>query len=460
MQSTRQSPQRLGRRPALDGLRALAVTLVIGLHVGLLGAGYVGVDVFLPLSGFLITVLVYEEWERNGGISLRRFYARRVRRLLPALVLLLAAYVLVMIVLDPFHGQWSTGRLLATTLLFVNNWVTTLAPGHGAVLGPLSPTWTLAQEGQFYLLWPPVLLGLLRLRRHPRTVLALLAVAIVAVLIADPLAERVYAGYNAYTSPLDRSAELLFGCAAAIVWRERFVPHPLRSRVTGWTLLAGLVFIVATGKPSVPAWYLTAGVLSALLIINLLSVRGPERAQSPGGPPRSAAPSLLGLLLAWRPLAYTGRISYGIYLFHVPIYYLIWTYAPIQPTYLYWPVVFAGSCAVAALSWTLVESPILRRSRPRGGPRHRSVPHPRSPPAGDARPVTHAVPATAFAGTRSPVGSPAGPSGLVWRLRDFQSIEHAEDEGLLRGCLRTAKAVPVGCSKLKRIVSVSFVNES
>jgi peptidoglycan/LPS O-acetylase OafA/YrhL len=376
MQSTQAGPRQLGRRPALDGLRGLAVMLVIGIHVGLLDAGYVGVDVFLPLSGFLITVLVYEELERTGGVSLRRFYEGRVRRLLPALVLLLAAYALVMIVLDPFHGQWSTGRLFATTLLFVNNGATTLAPGHGAVLGPLSPTWSLAQEGQFYLLWPPVLLGLLRLRVRPRTVLALLAVAIVALLTADPLAAHLYASYNAYTSPLDRSAELLFGCIAAIVWRERLVPLPLRWPVTGWALVAGLVFIVAAGKPSVPAWYLIAGALSALIIINLLSVRDPERAHSSGAPARSAAPSLLGLLLAWRPLAYIGRISYGIYLFHVPIYYLVWTYAPIQPTYLYWPVVFAGSCAVAALSWTLVESPILRRSRSRAGGRPAPVPHP------------------------------------------------------------------------------------
>jgi len=373
MHPTRQGPRRLERRPALDGLRALAVMLVVGIHVGLLAAGYVGVDVFLPLSGFLITALVCEEWERKGRISLRRFYERRVRRLLPALVLLLAAYALVMIVIDPFHGQWSTGRLLATTVLFVNNWVTTLAPRHGAVLGALSPTWTLAQEGQFYLLWPPVLLGLLRLRLPPRTVLALLAVAIVALITADPLAERLYAGYNAYTSPLDRSAELLFGCAAAIVWRERLVPVPLRWPAVGWALVAGLAFVVATGEPSVPAWYLTAGALSALLVVNLLSVPDPARGAGTPGRARTAARSLLTRLLVWRPLAYTGRISYGIYLFHVPIYYLVWTYLPLHPAYLYWPVVFALSCGVAALSWTLVESPILRASRPRGGPRRGPV---------------------------------------------------------------------------------------
>jgi peptidoglycan/LPS O-acetylase OafA/YrhL len=370
MHSPAQGPRRLERRPELDGLRALGIMLVIGIHVGLLAAGYVGVDVFLPLSGFLITALVYEEWERTGEVSLRRFYERRVRRLLPALVLLLAAYALIMVVLDPFHGQWSTGRLLATTLLFVNNWAATFAPRHGVVLGPLSPTWTLAQEGQFYLLWPPVLLGLLRLRLRPRTVLAVLTVAIVALLTAEPLVERLFAGYNAYTSPLDRGAELLFGCVAAIVWRERLVPVPLRWPVTGWALLAGLAFVVATGKPSVPAWYLTAGALSALLVVHLLSVPDPGCVPGSPGRGRGAARSLLGLL-SWRPLAYTGRISYGIYLFHVPIYYLLWTYLPVQPAYLYWPVVFALSCGVAALSWTLVESPILRLSRPRGGSRRR-----------------------------------------------------------------------------------------
>jgi peptidoglycan/LPS O-acetylase OafA/YrhL len=373
MHSPAQRPRRLERRPEVDGLRALAIMLVIGIHVGLLAAGYVGVDIFLPLSGFLITALVYEEWERTGEVSLRRFYERRVRRLLPALVLLLAAYALMMAVLDPFHGQWSTSRLLATTLLFVNNWVATFAPRHGVVLGPLSPTWTLAQEGQFYLLWPPVLLGLLRLRLRPGTVLALLAVAIVGLLAADQLVERLDAVYNVYTSPLDRGAELLFGCAAAIVWRERLVPVALRWPATGWALLAGLAFLVATGKPSVPAWYLTAGALSALLVVHLLSVPDPKRV--PGSPSRGrGAGRLLGLLLgllSWRPLAYTGRISYGIYLFHVPIYYLLWTYLPVQPAYLYWPVVFALSCGVAALSWHLVESPMLSPSRPRGGPRRR-----------------------------------------------------------------------------------------
>jgi peptidoglycan/LPS O-acetylase OafA/YrhL len=349
----------------LDGLRAVAVVLVIGIHVGLLAAGYIGVDVFLPLSGFLITALLYEEWDRTGEISLRRFYERRVRRLLPALLLLLGGYALVMIVLDPFHGQWPTGKLIATTLMLVNNWATTLGPRHGAALGALSPTWTLAQEGQFYLLWPPVLLMLLRWHLRPRTVLALLVVTMLALLVADPIAQHAYAHYNAYTSPFNRSAELLLGVAAAIVWREHLVPSPLRWSITGWILVGGLAFVVASAKPSIPTWYMVAAALSAMLILNLLSQHEPTSDSHPRRLAPAAVRSLLTRALSSRPLTYTGKISYGIYLFHVPIFYLVWTYAPVGPTYLYLPIVFGLSFIAAAASWELVESPILRRARPR-----------------------------------------------------------------------------------------------
>jgi peptidoglycan/LPS O-acetylase OafA/YrhL len=353
-------PRRLGHRRVLDGLRALAVMLVIGIHVGVLAAGYIGVDVFLPLSGFLITALLYEEWERTGSISLRRFYQRRVRRLLPALLLLVCAFAIVMIGLKPFSGQWPLGTLVATTLLLVNNWVTTLAPSHGSALGALSPTWSLAQEAQFYLLWPPVLWALIRLRVCPRRMMATLAVAIVAMLAIGSLAQHVFSGYNPYTSPFDRGAELLLGALAAIVWRERLVPAPLRSPIAGPILTAGFIFLLATGKPSVPQWYLTAAALGAMLIVNLLS--DAERAAASGRLRRAVAcpQRLIARGLAARPLVYTGRVSYGIYLFHVPIYYLLWTYAPVGSQYLYLPIVFALSLSAAGLSWKLLESPVLR----------------------------------------------------------------------------------------------------
>jgi peptidoglycan/LPS O-acetylase OafA/YrhL len=353
MDATTQSGRRLGRAPALDGLRAVAVTLVILLHVGLVAGGYVGVDVFLPLSGFLITALLYDEWERTGEIALPRFLIRRARRLLPALVLLLAVFAIVMLALRPWAPSWPLGRLIASTLLFANNWVTTFAPSHGAVLGALSPTWTLAQEAQFYLVWPPLLRSLLGLRAGPRAVLALIVVAIAGLLLAAPLVAHVAGAYNAYTSPLDRGAELLFGCAAAIVWRERLVPAALTRPITGWLLAGAIAAVVVACPIATPDVYLAAAALTALLLINLLT---------PGPRSRIPGPSRL---LSLRPLPFTGGISYGIYLYHVPIYWLVWTYLPLGSRYWYGAVVLGLSIAAALVSYRLVEAPALRARRRR-----------------------------------------------------------------------------------------------
>jgi peptidoglycan/LPS O-acetylase OafA/YrhL len=351
----RQSPRTLGRRPVLDGLRGVAVLLVIALHVGLLAAGFIGVDIFFALSGFLITALLYEEHDRAGKISLRRFYTRRVYRLLPALAALAVAFALVVLVLDPFGGTWSLGRLMAATLLFVNNWVTALAPGHGHVLGPLSPTWTLAEEVQFYLLWPAALWALLRVGARPRTVLLVVVVAIVALVCAGTAARDAVPNYNAYTNPLGRASELLLGAAAAIAWRERLTPRILESPIAGWLLAAGLALLLVMAAPPIWSSYLPAAALGGLLIVNLLGARGR---------PLDAA-------LGWRPLRYTGRISYGIYLFHLPIYYLLWTYVPGRSPFFYAPIVLAASVGAATASWRLIEAPVVR-----GAGRSRRPPRP------------------------------------------------------------------------------------
>jgi peptidoglycan/LPS O-acetylase OafA/YrhL len=340
----REVPRALGHRPVLDGLRGLAVLVVIALHVGLLAAGFIGVDIFFALSGFLITALLYDEHDRAGMISLRRFYARRAQRLLPALAALAVGFALVVLVLDPFPGMWPLGRLEAVTLLCLNNWVTAIAPGHGHVLGPLSPTWTLAEEVQFYLLWPAALWGLLRLRARPRTVLMLLAIAIVALIGTGTVARYAVANYNAYTSPIDRGAELLLGAAAAIAWRERLIPRILGAPIAGLLLAAGLTLLLATAAPPVWSSYLPAAALTALLIVNLLGGRG----------------RVLDRALRWRPLRHTGRLSYGIYLYHLPIYWLLWTYVPGRSPLFYAPIVLAISMIAATASWRLIEAPVVR----------------------------------------------------------------------------------------------------
>jgi peptidoglycan/LPS O-acetylase OafA/YrhL len=365
---------RLGRRPALDGLRGLAVMAVIGVHLGLIAGGYVGVDVFFALSGFLITALLYEEWDRTGTIELRRFYERRARRLLPALLAVLAGFTIVMLVLHPFAGLWPLGRLIASTLLAANNWVTALAPRHGQLLGALMPTWTLSQEVQFYLLWPFALWWLLRRRARPGAILAMLAVAMLVLMGAGALMSHAYSAYNSYTSPFDRGAELLLGCAAAIVWREGLVPAPLRWPVVGWIAVGALVYTLCVAATPDRAWYLSSAVLGAIVIVNML---GQARRDDDAGerPPSVRAPGLLERLIGAPPLRYTGKISYGIYLFHLPIYYTFWTYVPGRSPYFYAPIVMGASFALASASWYLLEAPIVNRqgrrqraASPRGGP--------------------------------------------------------------------------------------------
>jgi peptidoglycan/LPS O-acetylase OafA/YrhL len=359
-----QPARRLGQRPALDGVRGVAVLLVIAVHVGLLDSGDIGVDVFFPLSGFLITALLYEEWERHGALSLRRFYARRARRLLPALTMLVVAgFALLSLFVHTFKATMPRGTLVGSTLLFANNWVATLSAAHGRALGPVSPTWSLAQEGQFYLLWPAVLAILLRQRTRASFVLGVLGVSILVLIAAVPLVRHAYPTYNPYTSPLDRTAELLLGCAAAILWRERLLPPLLERPITGWLALAGLVFVLAQARTPQPTSYLAAAVLATLLIVSLLT-DGQAGAVS-DRPVRRFAERGAGALsaaLGSRPLRFTGKTSYGIYLYHLPIYYLVLNYAPGRSHYFYGAVVLAASLLAAASSWKLLESPIIHGS--------------------------------------------------------------------------------------------------
>jgi peptidoglycan/LPS O-acetylase OafA/YrhL len=363
-----QPARRLGNRPALDGVRGIAVLLVIAVHVGLLDSGDLGVDLFFPLSGFLITALLYEEYERHGALSLRRFYARRARRLLPALtVVVVVVFAVLSLFVHTFRATMPRGTLVGSTLLFANNWVTTLSAAHGRALGPLAPTWSLGQEGQFYLVWPAVLALLLRWRRRTSFVLGLLGVSILVLVAAVPLVRHAYPVYNPYTSPLDRTAEMLLGCAAAILWRERRLPRLLGRPITGWVAFAGLAYVLAEAGAPRRTSYLAAAVLVTLLIVSLLTDGQPasisdRRARRLAG----RAGGALSAALSSAPLRFTGKVSYGIYLYHLPIYYLLlhYTYAPGRSHYFYGAIVLAASLLAAACSWKLFESPIIHGIAP------------------------------------------------------------------------------------------------
>ncbi|MGW3409151.1 acyltransferase family protein [Streptomyces sp. NPDC000888] len=346
-------PLRLGRRPALDGLRGVAVLAVLAGHGGLApGWGWIGVDIFFALSGFLITALLCEEWDDSGRIGLRRFYVRRARRLLPALCVLLAGFTVCRVVFGLFPAAgWPVGQHLAVVASGAANW--TLATVDGAELGPLTPAWSLAQEEQFYLFWPLVLFAMLRLRCRPSatvTVVGALAAALFVVVPLTPAAAWTGA-YGGYYSPFDRAGELVIGAGAALVWRHRLVPAMVTGRWAGWAVVgAAPVLYLALAPPiTLRAKLLWLSSLTALLILSLLTC--------PGG--------FLSRLLSTAFLRWTGRISYGLYLYHLP---LLWLIGPLVPEPAVWQrtlLLAACSYLCAALSWHCLESRFLFNS-PKG----------------------------------------------------------------------------------------------
>lgn len=328
---------RLGQRPALDGLRGVAILLVIASHVfagRFVGGGPVGVTIFFVLSGFLITSLLLEERERTDRISLRRFYERRARRLFPALALSL----LVVGSISVYLGA-SPARLLPVVFYFGNWWI-----AFGGKLGYFRMTWSLAVEEQFYLLWPLLLIGVARLggRRAimwTAVVGAALSIALRFALWDDGTgAQRIRFGSDT------NAAGLMVGCALA-VW--------MSTRTTGQnrpvTALAATVFAALTGFFVAPAAYTLVaplvGILVAVVLILTLCQDG------------DAGP------FASRFMRYAGRRSYGWYLWHVPALLLSVRWLGYAA-----PAILLGlgvTLAMAELSWRYVEQPFLRRNAPR-----------------------------------------------------------------------------------------------
>lgn len=314
---------RLGHRPGLDGLRGVAVAIVVVAHAARADyGGQVGVTIFFVLSGFLITRLLIEERERDGGIDLRAFYLRRARRLLPAVLVVLAVLLLVGI---------ATQEQLAPSLLYYANWSIIDDPHLlGASLGHL---WSLAIEEQFYLVWPALMAlagGL------PRRVLVVLVVggAIVSAALRFGMWD---AGYARVMYGSDTRVEaLLIGCAAALLF-GRLVTPSRRSALAA----AALVLLLACGVEQQTWGFATVGLTLTALAALAVLLHVVER---PG-------------LLAADPLRHLGAISYGLYLIHVPVLVAVRDHggvATIAGVALAW--------ALAVISYQYVEIP-LRHQR-------------------------------------------------------------------------------------------------
>lgn len=338
-------------QPALDGVRAVAVTAVLLCHAGFgwMTGGYVGVSVFFTLSGYLITALAIAEHDATGRFALSRFYARRVRRLLPASLLCVAA-VVALALAGQFDDVPDLRRDVWAALAQVYNWVT-LASGdsyadqvaaYSGARSPLDHYWSLAVEEQFYWLWPLALLPILTLaptRRRRVLAVVVASVAVVTVVVAAGWGEQA-----AYLATPARLVEILAGAwlAAHLAGGRRAWPAPL-----GAVALALLAVFAwrwpTTGGPAYRGGFVAVAAVSVTLIAAL------------------QRPSPVRRALSWRPLVALGRISYGVYLFHWPVYVLVDERRLDVGRAQLFAIRVAITLAVAVVSFHLLESPARRR---------------------------------------------------------------------------------------------------
>jgi peptidoglycan/LPS O-acetylase OafA/YrhL len=326
----------MGNQPALDGIRALSVAIVIAYHAGLgwMRGGFFGVEVFFVVSGFLITTLLLDERAARGSVSLRGFWARRARRLFPALfVVLLAVSLWAVLVQTEFAADLR--RTLLPSVLYVSNWAEIFGdvPYFAPATPPLRHLWSLAVEEQWYLLWPIGFVLLLRVapRRAGARAAVLGALAVAAMawsawLVrtgADPLLRvggRDVDRFNfTYLNTMGRASGLLLGAAAAMVWRpwESRVCARREHRRIGLLDLAGLAAVVAIVAIAATrsATILTDAALYRVWmpLVTALSLVAVMVAVHPRA-------GLARRLFGWGPLVAVGRRSYGLYLWHWPVF--------------------------------------------------------------------------------------------------------------------------------------------
>ncbi len=340
--------------PGLDGVRGMAVLAVLAYHmdVAWAGGGFLGVEVFFALSGFLITQLLVDELSRKGRVDAWAFTKARGRRLLPALVTCVLATLLVFDWLEPSAGLRADAL---TSLFYVQNWHLVLEglPYSEAFArpSPLLHLWSLSVEGQLYLLWPLLLVGVLATARRSRAALVTLLLAVVsAALMAiryDP-----DGGSLAYYATDARASGFLVGAALAWVWRPPAWSRPM-PRQARWAVDAagiGALVAIVMGFVAVSEFddglyrhggFLRVGLLAAVVIVAATRSDG----------------VLAAMLSRPFPVA-VGRRSYGLYLYHWPIF-VLGRELPL-PLWKINLLCLLGTVAVTEASYRWIETPVRR----------------------------------------------------------------------------------------------------
>ena len=372
----------LGYRPELDGLRALSLLLIFVAHLAylwpsvgkrLLPGSFEAVDLFFILSGFLLTTLLLQERHRTGGFSFRNFYQRRALRLLPGLFFVLACNALYV----ELNGG-SPRTLLepyVVIVTYVGNWATVFVAPN-ALTYAWDHTWTLAVEEQYYLLFFPLLIVLLRATRSLRKVLVILAAAVPLVWIwrawvaHNTLAPHFHSVYVRTDTRLDA---LLLGPIAAIALQLglRITPRLVALGWVGAAYLVWMLFSAHLADRWVYQWDF-AGVDLAWTLV-LLAVLG--------------GTGLVTRFFRLRPMVWIGKLSYGLYLWHLPVFvavhqHLTGVLPPVQVV-----VALAITFSGASISYYFVERPFLRLKR-----RSSALASPVEPPRAPApEPVAQAL---------------------------------------------------------------------
>lgn len=356
----------MGYRIWLDALRGIAVVLVVAHHFNLVPNGTLGVDVFFVLSGFLIASILYEEFDRTGAISLKKFYIRRALRLLPLLFTLVIGYVL-------FACCFLSGGDLYNALresLTVATYTANLIGVHSIGLGQLSFSWSLCVEEHFYMVWPLVLIALLKLRASRPAILLTLTSAIAGIAcwraylfhgFEKSVSPQAMDWFRIYTGTDTRSDALLMGCILGLVASWNWLP---KSRIA-------VKAISVTGIASVISFTYCAIYISQFhpMFMNGLY---------------TAIAAMVASVMAWmlvNPLklltqrnlaivvfAGLGKISYGLYLVHIPVRSLVaslYNWNEHHPSSFGWshPAITLSTVALsvvaAVLTYYAIERPFL-----------------------------------------------------------------------------------------------------